>query len=1244
MTGTPADKFIETITPLLHLWQAFRVSGMALYNNGQWFNLGIRVQLQENPATSRDIQSPDQRFMYYMLDYPLESLSHVVGQLSNGNAFTVEKDHGTGGAFAEISLKPVRSESGLSVNWYPPMKREPTPEQRKSGVRRSSIALVSSGQMIQEVLDQAFRIKLDSKLRIADPPHDGLPGLAKLLFPGTGFENWQQTLVEMIAELPFEIESTNAGKFTIRASTRAQDGLLSTTCFYQPQAGIKPVRLILRRDEAALPHPTLLQWDRNVDWPKRTESAKITLFYQEEEVQSVQVMRNIEPKADMADSRHAQSRSQPSVKELEADEVDEDVAASHQAPSDHRLEPVRVAQRLAVRLTVEGPSGNFEAMASLVSKSLAVTTFRVIKDSGASNGRPRILAHPCWSNKEQPITASLLGWDEEADFAVFQLSTEVEFEMEKPRRGVDFAHDFPWESCSVIPTSDKLRFASGIIPDAGTVLVGGHTYLPITVTKGFPFEDVPWGSPIVAAGALIGIFASINEKNPREWYAVRIDEMIASRKTSLVRDLFPRHPAEPPITSATGESSDQERIEGASPEDKEGEEAAVANSIYLSSISDAPNPDDALGFKPYVHAIARFLLSDNTEPPLTLSVEGEWGSGKSSFLLQLKDAVTGDGWWERFKKTPVGKYFATKHSSKRKPGKRVIEKPVENLTMNEVIRQRRRFSVEFNPWRHDKEDSLWATFALEFLRQVSRQRMPLRRWYGHAQLFAAHYWWRKGWFEALRAVVVWLLMFSLVASFFVVLVRKPRWAEAMIHSLTEKMNGPPREKAGPKYQELIYFVENTPSEGEGGKPRDKSETGFDPLVRMLLLIGGNAAYFAVVLTIWLRVKDIVGNPLEINLKQYLRAPDYEGRVAFVEQFHEDFKKIVNAYAGDKKVFVFIDDLDRCEVPKAAELMKAVNLLIADDPRLIFILGMDRDKVAAGLAVKYEKMLPYLIPGKPEADRDVEWKRKGGLEFGHAFLQKFIQLPFRVPEPNPENYLEFIKTISVPVKSVAKAIPNKTHKTAEPILNPTPSETVVNQNATIRAEKTDANPVETSAKMPDVTAPTEKQVKERREREFTFDGDSQQILDTSLMYARTLGPNPRRLKQFMNLLRLQAYIVNEIGFFDPQQEGTTAITIGQLGKFIAIGLKWPGLLADFAANPQLLAKLEDFATSPDSRYGDQPTVAEQRWLSEPRMKEFLIYGLVGDQKEFTLNNSLLHQLLHICPQRIKTLPLTKPNAL
>ena len=62
-------------------------------------------------------------------------------------------------------------------------------------------------------------------------------------------------------------------------------------------------------------------------------------------------------------------------------------------------------------------------------------------------------------------------------------------------------------------------------------------------------------------------------------------------------------------------------------------------SILNTSVGDQAAVQDSLGFTPYVRAIAEFLTNDQTKPPLTMSIEGEWGSGKSSFMKQLQQEI-----------------------------------------------------------------------------------------------------------------------------------------------------------------------------------------------------------------------------------------------------------------------------------------------------------------------------------------------------------------------------------------------------------------------------------------------------------------------------------------------------------------------------------------------------------------------------------------------------------------------------
>src|SRR5205085_11107279 len=147
------------------------------------------------------------------------------------------------------------------------------------------------------------------------------------------------------------------------------------------------------------------------------------------------------------------------------------------------------------------------------------------------------------------------------------------------------------------------------------------------------------------------------------------------------------------------------------------------------------------------------------------------------------------------------------------------------------------------------------------------------------------------------------------------------------------------------------------------------------------------------------------NPLEIDLGKYVNKPDYESKVSFLERFHEDLQRVIDAYAPGRKIFVFIDDLDRCEVPNAADLMQALNLMLSENQQLIFIMGIDREKVAAGLAVKHEKLLPYLSLDTPKKDALPDQLQ--GIVFGYNFIEKFIQVPFVLPEPTETDIEKFL---------------------------------------------------------------------------------------------------------------------------------------------------------------------------------------------------------------------------------------------
>ena len=516
---------------------------------------------------------------------------------------------------------------------------------------------------------------------------------------------------------------------------------------------------------------------------------------------------------------------------------------------------------------------------------------------------------------------------------------------------------------------------------------------------------------------------------------------------------------------------------------KDSDESTIEEaSIGAYSISDQATDVDSLGFEPYTTAIAEFLGHEQTRPPITMSIEGEWGSGKSSFMLQLKKKLVSKGG----------------------------------------------LIVTFSPWRHEEEESVWAAFVLTFSEQLAEELGFFNSIKSYYKLLWERFNWREGWPELIKFAIKCFAYFIILIGVIIVL-----WAG------------------------WIPYIE-------------------DVSRKVFVSIFGAAAVIWQVLK---KSSEVIGNPFKHDLKKYIQTPDYTSRIPFIEKFHKDFKKIVETYAGDKRVYVFIDDLDRCEVPKATDLMQAINLMISDEPQLVFIVGMDRQKIAAGLAVKHEKLLPYITSQRTDTNHSI------GLEYGYSFIEKFIQLPFKIPRPTESDIENLMDKISEThqVEKVESPSGKQIDGTAEPV----------------------------GAKQNIEEGLEEEKVREQRRETLRLKlaGDSPKIREIVLMVAPVFDYNPRRVKQFINLFRLRVYIASETGLFDILESETqfNRLTLPQLGKFVAITMGWPPLIADLSQDNDLLKKL--VRTSEKDIEKESEYV--QRWFKDERLRSLVEY--VPDKK-------------------------------
>ncbi len=536
-------------------------------------------------------------------------------------------------------------------------------------------------------------------------------------------------------------------------------------------------------------------------------------------------------------------------------------------------------------------------------------------------------------------------------------------------------------------------------------------------------------------------------------------------------------------------------------------------------VCDQVPSEDSLGFKPYVSAVCRFLTNESTKAPLTISVEGEWGAGKSTFMdLLAKD-----------------------------------------------LQEKGKTTVNFNAWRHDSEEALWAAFAIQFWEQTTASlgwwRRPGARW----RLFARRFqWWTAIW-RSMRDTLLFLIVLAL-ASFIL----------CSVVSATDKTS----LESFSWLERLNQFVAVFKSSGIGVVP--------SIIISAVIFLSRG---------VWESCRSF-----SEYVSQFVDSPRYEERVSFIEQFHDDFAEMVRSVAGggNGTVYVFIDDLDRCEVPKAAELMQALNLMISNNASVVFIMGMDREKIAAGFAAKQEKLLPYLSALKPTTNGRT--KERFGIEHGYTFIEKFIQIPFLVPKPTESQLREYLDKSSMPTEERGRK----------------------------GSQEEKPGPLASSGEKDDVKmAEMEQQRESIRERVLAWH-DINEIVNA---VAPALDSNPRRFKQFVNLFRFRTLIAVETGLFD----GEEPIFLEQLGKFVAIQLRWPLLIADLERFPELLRDFELRLQEPEKSHAKMPESCEH-WLEREKLRSLLEIGL-GDgviDEAWSMGGLDVSRILQVLPQ-VRTVP-------
>jgi Cdc6-like AAA superfamily ATPase len=251
------------------------------------------------------------------------------------------------------------------------------------------------------------------------------------------------------------------------------------------------------------------------------------------------------------------------------------------------------------------------------------------------------------------------------------------------------------------------------------------------------------------------------------------------------------------------------------------------------------------------------------------------------------------------------------------------------------------------------------------------------------------------------------------------------------------------------------------------------------------LVGGAIAVLGVGGLVKL-ITDTLANPLGQYVTALAEDSDYGRHIGYMTEIRDDLEKLEERLRQDNgRILVVIDDLDRCEPEKAVEVLQAINLLLNFES-FIVCLGIDARIITAAVEKHYENLL-----GEVGAS-------------GYEYLEKIVQIPFRIPQPGEEEIKTFIsKQMGDPKPSSAEDEPDGSRPEREPQgERPTSDQ---------ESEPDRGAGRETP---PEPTPPPSGELQADKPVPFTHDE-----LKAFEDVASFLRPNPRHLKRLVNVYRL-----------------------------------------------------------------------------------------------------------------------------
>ena len=334
---------------------------------------------------------------------------------------------------------------------------------------------------------------------------------------------------------------------------------------------------------------------------------------------------------------------------------------------------------------------------------------------------------------------------------------------------------------------------------------------------------------------------------------------------------------------------------------------------------------------------------------------------------------------------------------------------------------------------------------------------------------------------------------------------------------------------------------------------------------------------------------VASSPFKRAIDRHAGRPKYQEQLGFTTEAEQDIATLMHVLAprASDAIAIFVDDLDRCSSQHIVEAVESMNQIFnADHDRsCVFVLGVDREVVVAGIDVFYRDTVDYL-------------QRAGSglaVDFGFEFLSKLVQLSVAVPRPTPGAMRNLLDYITGDVAPSASPTTQEVAEAAEKIRSESSSSWDL-------AALTDA-----AARVAEKSAGTAAAAEAARQLRAASIRDSPAVAAAEREVLPYLPRNPRQLKRFDNAFRLQLYVANEA---TGTRLAFTPDDLIALGKWVALRLRWPRLADLIDDERWLLALLEADANEVekvDVPAADQARVRSEYadWFNDRHLTELLV---------------------------------------